>query len=140
MAVKRIAPDRLVLILATHAHVSGELKPIGVGANAADRQRHLPSADQDQLAWDRSGDHRIRLLPGRAALSHWLRRRRGRGDRVEEAHAVRLALFPGDPPSIGGSRSGTAAKYSNAPVRHLVIPHRYALLYRQQSPNAEQCL
>ena len=39
-------------------------------------------------------DHRIRLLPGRAALSHWLRRRRGRGDRAEEAHAVRLAPFP----------------------------------------------
>src|SRR5690348_12744087 len=62
MAVKGIVPDRLVLILATHAYVSGELKPIGVGANAADRQRHLTRADQDQLAWDRSGDHRIRLL------------------------------------------------------------------------------
>ena len=80
------------LSLAAQADMEGELEPVRVGADTADRYSHLLSADQHHLCRDRRGDHRIRTHPGRAGLPDWLRWRRPR-DRFKKAHAIRLTPF-----------------------------------------------
>src|SRR5215469_7218740 len=94
VAAERVVPARLVL--AAHAHVSGELESVRVGADTADPHRHLPGADQHQLAGYRPGNYLIWLHPGRAAPWDRLGRRRRLRDRVEKAHVSQPAIVVGD--------------------------------------------
>jgi hypothetical protein len=55
----------------------------------------LAGANQHQLAGYRSGDHLIRLHPGRARPSQRLGRRWRLGDRVKETHACQPGTIPG---------------------------------------------
>ena len=54
------------LILTPQPRMHGELKPVRVSPDTADRHRHLPGADQHQLRRDQPRHHRIRTHPHRA--------------------------------------------------------------------------
>jgi hypothetical protein len=94
VAVERVKPAGLVVAFAAYAHVNDELEPVRIDADTADRHRHLLGADQQQFDGHRSGDHLIRLHPGRARPPHRLRRRRRLRDRVEKLMPVSMALSP----------------------------------------------